>query len=65
MTARGDDRKLMDWLAGKGYTVLRAASGHWKVFDDERLIAVTSGTPSDWRSRHNFLRDIRRRACSE
>lgn len=34
MTARGDDRKLMHWIASHGYTVVRAGSGHWKIFDD-------------------------------
>ena len=64
MTARGDDRKLMHWIASHGYTVVRAGSGHWKIFDEGVLLAATSGTPSDWRSRHNFIRDLRRRTCS-
>lgn len=34
MTARGDDRKLMHWIASHGYTVVRAGSGHWKIFVD-------------------------------
>lgn len=29
MTARGDDRKLMHWIASHGYTVVRA-TGDWK-----------------------------------
>lgn len=61
MTARGDDRKLMHWIASQGYTVVRASTGHWKVYDNGVLLAATSGTPSDWRSRHNFLQDLRRR----
>lgn len=61
MTGRGDDRKLMDWLACKGYSVVRSArTQHWKIYKGERLVAVTSGTPSDWRSRHNLLKDLRR-----
>lgn len=64
MTARGDDRKLMHWVASHGYTVVRASSGHWKVYDNDVLLMATSGTPSDWRSRHNFIRDLRRRTCS-
>lgn len=61
MTARGDDRKLMHWIASHGYTVVRAGSGHWKIYDNGVLLTATSGTPSDWRSRHNFLQDLRRR----
>lgn len=56
MTARGDDRKLMHWIASHGYTVVRAGSGHWKVYDNGVLLTATSGTPSDWRSRHNFIK---------
>lgn len=44
MTARGDDRKLMHWIASHGYTVVRAGSGHWKIFDDGVLLTATSGT---------------------
>lgn len=47
MTARGDDRKLMHWIASHGYTVVRASSGHWKVYDNGVLLTATSGTPSD------------------
>lgn len=54
MTARGDDRKLMHWIASHGYTVVRASSGHWKIFDDGVLLTATSGTPSDWRSRYMY-----------
>lgn len=61
MTSRGDNRKLMGYLARKGYRVSRGFNGHWKIYEGERLIAVTSGTPSDWRSRRNFLRDLRNR----
>ena len=63
MTARGDDRKLMHWIASHGYTVVRATTGHWKVYDNGVLLTATSGTPSDWRSCHNFIRDLRRRSC--
>jgi hypothetical protein len=28
------------------------------------LLTATSGTPSDWRSRHNFIQDLRRQSCS-
>lgn len=63
MTARGDDRKLMHYIASQGFTVVRAANNHWKIFDDGVLLATTSGTPSDWRSRHNFIKDLRRRSC--
>ncbi|NEG55425.1 hypothetical protein [Bifidobacterium platyrrhinorum] len=64
MTARGDDRKLMNRLARNGYTVVRAAkTGHWKVYDgDDNLVTATSGTPSDHRSRKNFIKDLRRRS---
>lgn len=63
MTARGDDRKLMHWIASHGYTVVRAGSGRWKIFDDGVLLTATSGTPSDWRSRHNFIKTLGRRSC--
>ncbi|NMM98111.1 hypothetical protein G1C97_1060 [Bifidobacterium sp. DSM 109959] len=33
MTQRGDDVKLMKWLATKGYSVVRSAgTGHWKIY---------------------------------
>ena len=62
MTARGDDRKLMDYIARRGYRVVKAYGGHWKVYAGERLLTSTSGTPSDWRSRRNFLHQLRRRS---
>lgn len=65
MTKRGDDRKLMNLLARNGYTVVRAASGHWKIFDGDRLVSSTGGTPSDHRSRKNFIKDLRRKSCSD
>lgn len=46
MTARGDDRKLMHWIASHGYTVVRAGSGRWKIYDNGVLLTATSGTPS-------------------
>lgn len=63
MTARGDDRKLMHWIASHGYTVVRATTGHWKVYDNGVLLTAMSGTPSDWRSRHNFIKTLGRRSC--
>lgn len=62
MTGRGDDRKLMGRLARNGYMVLRAErTGHWKVFDSRgRLLGVAGGTPSDRRSRRNFIKDLER-----
>lgn len=52
----------MHWIASHGYTVVRATTGHWKVYDNGVLLTVTSGTPSDWRSRHNFIKTLRRRS---
>lgn len=62
MTARGDDLKLMHYLASQGYRIVKAASGHWKIRDENGvLLASTSGTPSDWRSRRNLLHDLNKR----
>ena len=63
MTARGDDRKLMHWIASHGSTVVRAGSGPWKIYDNGVLLTATSGTPSDRRSRHNFIKTLGRRSC--
>ena len=38
MTARGYDRKLIHWIASHGYTVVRAGSGHWKIYDNGVLL---------------------------
>lgn len=67
MTARGDDRKLMHYIASHGFMIVKSAKGHWMVKDGEgrHTLAVAGGTPSDWRSRRNFLRDLRRQACLE
>ena len=42
MTARGDDRKLMHWIASHGYTVVRATTGHWKVYDNGVLRVINT-----------------------
>lgn len=63
MTARGDDRKLMNYLARHGYRVSRSAKSHWKIFAGEKCILTTSGTPSDWRSRRNFIHQLRRQTA--
>lgn len=62
MTARGDDRKLMHYLTSQGFQVVKAASGHWKIRDQNGVLLIaTSGTPSDWRSRKNLLASLRNR----
>lgn len=59
MTARGDDRKLWNLLARQGYTVMKARSGHWHVYDTTgQLLLSTSGTPSDWRARKNLIKQL-------
>ena len=57
MTARGDDRKLMHWIASHGYTVVRAGSGHWKVYDNGVLLTATSGTRKRFACRRRCKKD--------
>ena len=57
-----DLRKLIKALEADGYQIVIAKSGHIKVYDEAgRMVAVLSGTPSDWRSRRNELRELKRR----
>lgn len=60
MTGRGDMRKFVRALGDTGLRVERANSGHWKVFAGPRLVAVSSGTPSDRRSHANFMHEVER-----
>jgi hypothetical protein len=57
-----DTAKFLRGLRSEGYTVTKARrSGHWHVRDaGGRLIAVTSGTPSDYRSLRNLRGELRR-----
>jgi predicted RNA binding protein YcfA (HicA-like mRNA interferase family) len=60
-----DVDKVVRQLRRQGYTVTRGRrSGHWQVRDkDGRLVAVTSGTPSDPRSLANFRAQMKRAAA--
>lgn len=48
-------------LERQGFTVVRAKrSGHLKVYDGPRLVAVQSGTPSEYRGLKNLRGHVRR-----
>lgn len=54
-------KKLIKAIQAAGFQTTTAKSGHIKVYDkDGTLLAVFSGTPSDWRSIHNSLRPLKR-----
>ena len=50
-----DLRKVVKELEAQGFT----AKGHITVTRDGRVVAVFSGTPSDWRSMRNALARLR------
>lgn len=56
-----DLRRLAKALKQQGFTVGTTTKGHIVVRDaNDRHVATTSGTPSDPRSRKNFLAELRR-----
>jgi len=63
MSCRGDVRKEMRRLSKLGYDVVRSRrKGHWHVYHDGVLVAVTSGTGSDVRGMRNFEHMLRNRS---
>jgi len=55
-----DLRKVVKELEAQGYETRVTAKGHITVTRDGRVVAVFSGTPSDWRSMRNALARLRR-----
>lgn len=54
-------KKLIKAIKAAGFQTITAKSGHIKVYDEDgKLLAVFSGTPSDWRSIQNSLRPLKR-----
>lgn len=54
-------KKLIKAIEAAGFKTVTARSGHIKVYDENgNMIAVFSGTPSDWRSIQNSLRPLKR-----
>lgn len=56
-----DSADYLDGLKAQGFRVVRSRrKNHLKVYDGGRLVAVQSGTPSDWRALANLRGDVRR-----
>lgn len=55
-----DLRKIAKALREQGFEVKITRKGHLMVSRDGRVVAVFSGTASDWRSMKNSLADARR-----
>ena len=54
-----DLRKVVKELEAQGFETRVTAKGHITVTRDGRVVAVFSGTPSDWRSMRNALARLR------
>lgn len=53
-------KKLIKAIEAAGFQTVTSSKGH-KVYDEDgNLLAVFSGTPSDWRSIQNSLRPLKR-----
>lgn len=59
MTTRGDISKFRQLLREHGYTVVIGHSGHWKIYDGDRLVTTGSCSPSDVNALRNMRNDIR------
>jgi len=55
-----DTRKLVKALEAQGFTTRTTTKGHIAVTLDGKVIAVLSGTPSDWRATRNAVARLRR-----
>lgn len=53
-------RLLTTKLQRQGWSVSRTGKGHYRFASPDGQLVFTSGTSSDWRSIHNFRRDLRR-----
>lgn len=58
--ARKDLRQLVHSLQLEGFEVRWTSRGHLVVGRVGRVVTVFSGSPSDWRSFHNSMADLRR-----
>lgn len=55
-----DLKKIAKALAAQGFETSISKKGHMIVTRDGRIVAVFSGTASDWRSMRNSIADARR-----
>lgn len=55
-------KRLRKKAEAQGWTVDKTTRGHWRFKPKDKSVspAVTSGTPSDWRSWKNFKADLKR-----
>lgn len=58
--SRKDIAKILKALQEQGFEVKMGGRGHWKIYDDGKLIAVISATPSDGRGVRNVIAVLRR-----
>lgn len=58
--ARKEVRRLIAQIEAAGGSVVRARSGHWKVYVNDRLVTSIPNTPSDWRGLMNTRALLRR-----
>lgn len=55
-----DLKKIAEALREQGFEVTVTKKGHLSVARDGRIVAVFSGSASDWRSMRNSIADARR-----
>lgn len=57
-----DYREIKKAAERQGWQVRQTKKGHWQFIppDEDQDIVIAPGTPSDWRSIHNFLADMKR-----
>jgi hypothetical protein len=55
-----DMKKIAKALRAQGFEVTVTKKQHLAVSKDGRIVAVFSGTASDWRSMRNSISDARR-----
>lgn len=52
---------LLRKISDQGFTTELTSKGHYRILGpDGRLVAYTSGTPSDWRVQRNLIAELRR-----
>ena len=55
-----DMKKILKALEKDGYSITYSRNGHPVIKKNGKHVAITSGTPSDWRSWKNFTQQLKR-----
>lgn len=64
MADKSEWKRLRQQLQDAGLHIVKSKAGHWKVFQDNRLITVMGGSPGGGRGLRNQKAHLRRQGIN-